>query len=376
MRRLITTGNVSTQSWPSTDTAVKIQAKSSTPSSAPTSATITFCPAGIALGDMLVAENRDSLSSIFVSKSELQYTYTAQSGEVEIANTGNLVLWPDEKVYYGNPNDTGNEIVKKSDILLSSSDLSFTKTSSSIRIHNANSSYPILNLSSYGEVKLSSQSRPTISYNGQPNGSNYSAIATLGDIQDKVSDLGYTNDGSNIVIATDSTDTDAGVVIQGTDFVEIADRSGGEGVFIGRSLSGGLADVYLGNDTVEANKVASKGYVDSQVSPAGSLIIVGELNANANKVASFTQGGPLSSYSEYLNHNTLTFSNSNAVTNLTGVIYSGSSYGTGYIHRGYAFVVTTAGTIEGTSLAVGDLVMFYNDYPNSTLDSTFKWRKL
>lgn len=112
------------------------------------------------------------------------------------------------------------------------------------------------------------------------------------------------------------------------------------------------------------------------VSPVGSLIIVGELNASANKVVSFTQGGPLSSYSECLNHITLTFCNSSAVANLTTVVYDGNEYGTGYIHRGYAFVVTTAGTIERTALAVGDLVLFYNDYSSTTLNSSFKWRKL
>ena len=234
---------------------------------------------------------------------------------------------------------------------------------------------PVLEINGYGETRLSSMSRPTISFNGQ--GSGDKGIATLSDIPSSVAALGYTNDGSYIIIATDRTDTDAGVSILGTNFVEITNLSGGEGIFIGRNLSGGLADVYLGNDSTDDNRVASKGYVDSQVvSPAGSLIIVGELNASANKVVSFTQGGPLSSYSEYLNHNTLTFSNSSAVTNLTAVIYSGSSYGTGYIHRGYAFVVTTAGTIEGTSLAVGDLAFFYNDYVNTTLNSSFKWRKM
>jgi len=257
-------------------------------------------------------------------------------------------------------------------------DVSITKTTPSsgttVTI-STDASAQILELKGHGETRLSSASRPTISFNGQGSGDN--GIATLSDIPSSVAALGYTNVGSNISIATDRTDTDAGVSILGTDFVEIGNRSGGEGVFIGRNLSGGLADVYLGNDSTDDSRVASKGYVDSQVvSPAGSLIIVGELNASANKVVSFTQGGPLSSYSEYLNHNTLTFSNPSAVTNLTAVIYSGSSYGTGYIHRGYAFVVTTAGTIEGTALAVGDLAFFYNDYMNTTLNSSFKWRKM
>lgn len=370
MRRLITTGNVSSQSWPSANTEVKIQAKSSTPSSAPTSATITFCPAGIALGDMLVAENRDSLSSIFVSKSELQYTYTAQSGEVEIANSGNLVLWPDEKVYYGNPNSANNEVAIKGDVANKYdkvSGLTFTSTSAQNMIGSSKS----LQIASDGDIVLGAAKV----YYGVVSANN--ELVKKSDLSSATTPFGYTTDGENVTIATKSTDSESGISIQGTSFVEITDRTGGGGIYLGRNsaITGGLSNVYLGNDDVEANKVATKSYVDSYA-PAGALIIVGEVDASANKVASFTQGGPLSSYSEYLNHNTLTFSNSSAVTNLTSAVYSGSSYGTGYVRRGYAFVVTTAGTIEETSLAVGDLIMFYNDYPNATLNNTFKWRKL
>lgn len=217
MRRLITTGNVSSQSWPSANTAVTIQAKSSTPSSAPTSATITFCPSGIALGDMLVAENRDSLSSVFIPKSELQYTYTAQSGEVEIANTGNLVLWPDLKVYYGNPNSANNEVATKGD---------------------------------------------------------------LSGKQDVVSGLHFSGTNTQKSIYSDQT------VAIGSDGDILLEAS----------------NIYLGSNTVDANKVASKGYVDNAIANSTNTVIttmtiVGNVNASTNRVF-FKSDGPLSGYTD------------------------------------------------------------------------------
>ena len=249
-----------------------------------------------------------------------------------------------------------------------------TKTTSSsvttVKIA-ASSGAQILELNAGGETRLSSQSRPTISFTGV---SADNGIATLGDIPTSVASLGYTKDSSgNILVRTDSGDEESGVDIVGN-WVEIIGST--DGIYLlGGAVTNNLSNVYIGGTDTDARKVATKGYVDAYV-PAGSLIIVGELNASANKVTSFTAGGPLASYSEYLNHNTLTFDNPAASTNLTAVIYNGSSDGTGYIHRGYAFVVTTAGTVNGTALAVGDMAFFWKDYANTTVSSSFKWRKL
>lgn len=372
MRRLITTGNVSSQSWPSANTEVKIQAKSSTPSSAPTSATITFCPAGIALGDMLVAENRDSLSSIFVSKSELQYSYTAQSGEVQIANTGNLVLWPDGKVYYGNPNSANNEVATKGDLSGKQdvvSGLYFSGTDTQKQIYSDQT----VAIGSDGNILLQASNV----YYGVAAAGN--EIAKKSDITTSLSALGVSKSDDNITITTDRTNTDAGISIFGTDFVEIGVYSGGEGVFLGGAPSNGLGNVYLGGNDTTVNKVATKGYVDSAIANVtntviATMTIVGNVNASTNKVF-FKSDGPLSGYTD--NAGRQTFSNPQESSNLTELVNSTNGQ---YIHIGYAFVVTTEGTIPtpdgNVSLSVGDIILFKNDYPNETINSTFKWYKI